>query len=172
MAKPNRANQKAQVELKEKTLRAYLVAHDAVTNLMELIERRSTMAFLAIKDCESDLDQLERQIDAEMAAAITQVDEPTARELLACVKSITDLERIADLVLWVAQRLHGLARPLPSRDRRLLHDMASTVQDMLNQVYEGMLKRDPAISDPVFRADVRINQICHSLFRQHLEAGA
>ncbi len=171
MSKIN-GTQKSQQELKQKALQGYLVARDSVANLIELIERRSTMALFAIKDCERDLDGLERQIDAEIAAAITRVDEKTARELLACVKSITDLERIADLVLGVAERLHSLIRPLPANDKQQLRDMAATVEDMLNHVHEGLLQRDPAKTERVLRADVRINQICHSLFRQHLETGA
>lgn len=60
------------------------------------------MAFLAIRDCEQELDQIERYIDEHMPGAITQVSESKARQLLASLKAITDLERIGDLVLGVA----------------------------------------------------------------------
>ena len=54
------------------------------------------MAFLAIKDCEKELDLIERQIDERLPAAITRVNEARARQLLSSLKSTTDLERIGD----------------------------------------------------------------------------
>ena len=142
--KTTNGNFKARLELQDKTLQGYLVAKDAVSNLIDLIETSSMMALLAIKDCERDLDRLERQIDEEIARAITRVNETTARELLACLKSITDLERIGDLVSWVAIRLRDLPERLSKKDKQHLREMAVTVQDMLNQVHDGLLKRDPA----------------------------
>ena len=38
------------------------------------------MAFLAIKDCEKELDLIERQIDERLPAAITRVNEIRARQ--------------------------------------------------------------------------------------------
>jgi phosphate transport system protein len=168
--KTTNGNSKARLELQDKTLQGYLVAKDAVSNLIDLIETSSMMALLAIKDCERDLDRLERQIDEEIARAITRVNEATARELLACLKSITDLERIGDLVSWVAIRLRDLPERLSKKDKQHLREMAVTVQDMLNQVHDGLLKRDPAVVDSVFHADRRINQVYHSLFRHHFQS--
>ena len=64
------------------------------------------MAFLTVKECERELDQLEREIDEQLPSAITRVGERKARELVACLGFITDLERIGDLVWWIAQRLN------------------------------------------------------------------
>ena len=65
------------------------------------------MAFLAIKDCEKELDLIERQIDERLPAAITRVNEARARQLLSSLKSTTDLERIGDLVMSVAMRVQA-----------------------------------------------------------------
>src|SRR3974390_152190 len=73
-----------------------LIARDAAFNVRDLLTHSSRMAFLAIKDCEKELDQIERQIDERMPAAITRVNESRARQLLSSLKSPTHLERIGD----------------------------------------------------------------------------
>src|SRR5579864_477539 len=91
-------------ELTGLTLKACLIARDATFNLLDFLRKSSRMAFLAIRDCEKELDQIERYIDEHVPRAITHVTEAKARQLLASLKAITDLERIGDLVLGAAQR--------------------------------------------------------------------
>src|SRR5260370_23625119 len=86
-------------------LKACLIARDSVFNLRDFLTSGSRMAFLAIKDCEKELDQIERHIDEELPGAISRVGEAKARQLLACLKFITDLERIGDLAFSAAMQL-------------------------------------------------------------------
>src|ERR1700754_450826 len=81
-------------DLARLSLNACLIARDAASNLPDLLTNSSRMAFLAIKDCEKELDLLERQIDERLPAAITRVNEARARQLLSTLKSTTDLGRI------------------------------------------------------------------------------
>src|SRR2546421_3548215 len=83
----------------EVALRACLIARDAAFNVQDYIATKSQMAFIAVQQCEKELDQIERQIDESMPAAITEVTEPEARELLGCMKFTIDLERVGDL-MW------------------------------------------------------------------------
>jgi len=155
--------------LRAKAAKAFLIAKDSVANLLELLEESSHMAFLAIKDCEKELDRMERQIDEQLPSAITEVTEPEARELLACLKFITDLERIGDLVWWVAQHVQLLQLKLAMRDREQLIGMAAIVHKMLQQVQEGFAQRDFDRARSVLQVDSEIDQIYRSLFRRHLE---
>jgi len=84
----------AEDELSALVVRGCLIARDAVFNVRDFLSDGSRLAFLAIKDCEKELDQIERKIDDQLPEAITRVGEAKARELLACLKFITDLERI------------------------------------------------------------------------------
>jgi len=86
------------------------------------------MAFLAIKDCEKELDLIERQIDERLPAAITKVNEGRARQLLASLKCITDLERIGDLVMSVALRVQSRSAKWPASDTRQLVGMSVTLR--------------------------------------------
>src|SRR6266496_5649219 len=94
-------------DLARLALKACLIARDAAFNVCDLLTHSSRMAFLAIKDCEKELDLIERQIDERLPAAITRVNEARARQLLSSLKSTTDLERIGDLVMSVAMRVQS-----------------------------------------------------------------
>src|SRR5579871_230947 len=96
-----------QSELMRMALKACLIARDAAFNVQDLLTNSSRMAFLAIKDCEKELDVIERQIDEHLPAAITRVSEARARQLLTTLKSTTDLERIGDLVMSVGLRVQA-----------------------------------------------------------------
>ena len=50
-------------DLARLALKACLIARDAAFNVRDLLTNSSRMAFLAIKDCEKELDLIERQID-------------------------------------------------------------------------------------------------------------
>src|SRR5208283_1314768 len=106
-------------------VRGCLIARDAVFNVRDFLAEGSRLAFLAIKDCEKELDQIERKIDEQLPGAITRVGEAKARELLACLKFITDLERIGDLAYSAVMQLQGRREKLPVADSRQLIEMAS-----------------------------------------------
>src|SRR5580765_726423 len=113
-------------DLVELALRACLIARDAAFNVRDLLTNSSRMAFLAIKDCEKELDLMERQIDERLPAAITRVNEVRARQLLASLKCTTNLERIGDLVMSVALRVQARTTKIPRSDVRQLVEMSTT----------------------------------------------
>src|SRR5262249_36398419 len=76
-------------ELTAMVLRACLIARDSVFNVKDFLSSNSRMALLTIKDCEKELDQIERKIDEQLPGAISRVGETKARQLLACLKFIT-----------------------------------------------------------------------------------
>jgi phosphate transport system protein len=136
--------------------------------LSALVVRGCLIAFLAIKDCEKELDQIERKIDEQLPEAITRVGEAKARELLACLKFITDLERIGDLAYSAVMQLQARREKLPAADSRQLIEMASLLREMLEQVHQGFVKRDVSYAQSVLQSDPEVDRLCHSLFHRHL----
>lgn len=157
-------------ELTRMVLRACLIARDAVFNVRDSIATGSRLAFLAIKDCEKELDQIERKIDEQLPGAITRVGEAKARELLACLKFITDLERIGDLAYSAVMQLQSRREKLPAADLRQLVEMASLLCEMLEEVHQGFLTRELAHGQSVLQADAKVDALCHGLFQRHLAA--
>jgi len=155
-------------ELTALVLRACLIARDAVFNVPDAIGNKSRLAFLTIKDCEKELDQIERKIDEQLPGAITRVGEAKARELLACLKFITDLERVGDLAYSAVMQLQPRREKLPPADAHDLVAMATLLCDMLSDVHQGFLTRDLTYAQKVLHADPEVDRICHALFQRHL----
>jgi phosphate transport system protein len=155
-------------ELSAMVLRACGIARDSVFNVRDYLTDGSRMAFLAIKDCEKELDQIERKIDELLPDAITRVGETKARQLLACLKFITDLERIGDLSYSAVMQLQSRREKLPTEDSRQLIEMASLLHGMLEQVYHGFEKRAVSYARTVLQTDPEVDRICHALFQRHL----
>ena len=154
----------------EIALRACLVAKDATFNVRDFMQGSSKMALLAVRDCEKELDRIERQIDDELPKAITQVNEAEARQLLACFRFTIDLERIGDLTWTVAHRLEQLSAPLPREDARDLTEMTVVLEKMLDQVYQGFLHHDLELARSVLHADAEVDTACRAVFKRHLES--
>jgi phosphate uptake regulator len=113
-------------------LRAFLIARDAAFNMRDLLTNSSRMAFLAIKECEQELDIIERYIDERLPAAITRVNEARARQLLTSLKCTTDLERIGDLMMSVAMRVQSRTTKMAASDVKQLVEMSATLREMLD----------------------------------------
>jgi phosphate transport system protein len=155
-------------ELTSEVVRGCLIARDAVFNVKEFLADGSRLAFLAIKDCEKELDQIERKIDEQLPEAITRVGEAQARELLACLKFITDLERIGDLAYSAVMQLQSRREKLPAADSRQLIEMASLLYEMLERIHQGFLNRDVSYAQNVLQSDPNVDRLCHALFHRHL----
>ena len=155
-------------DLARLSLKACLIARDAAFNVRDLLTNSSRMAFLAIKDCEKELDLIERQIDERLPAAITRVNEVRARQLLSTLKSTTDLERIGDLVMSVAMRAQARTSKMAAADVRQLVEMSSVLRDMLDLVHQGFSTLDLECARRVLQMDKEIDRVCHGLFQKHL----
>jgi phosphate transport system protein len=161
--------QTASSQLKDKTARAFLIARDAVANLYEFLEDSSRMAFLTVKECERELDQIEREIDEQLPKAITRVGERKARELVACLRFITDLERVGDLVWWIAQRLNDSRPKLRERDSEALEAMAKLIISMLEDVHKGFVNGTVEPGHAVIARDREIDELRRQVFRSQLQ---
>jgi phosphate transport system protein len=155
-------------DLTRTALKAFLIARDAAFNVRDLLTHSSRMAFLAIKECEQELDIIERYIDERLPAAITRVNEIRARQLLTSLKCTTNLERIGDLMMSVAMRVQSRTAKMAATDVRHLVEMSATLREMLDLVYRGFVALDLECARKVLQMDKDIDRVCHSLFQKHL----
>lgn len=149
-------------------LHACSIASDAAFNVKDFLLGSSPMAFLAVRDCEKELDRIEQQIDEELPSAISQVSEPQAKELLAASRFSSELERIGDLLFGVGKRLQNLRMPLSRADMRHLAAMLEVLQEMLKELRLSFESRELDGASYVLSADREIDRIYKGFLGRHL----
>jgi len=129
------------------------------------------MAFIAVKDCEKELDRAERKVDEQITSAITQVSEAEARELLACLKFTIDLERIGDLIHDIVVRLRSRSDRVPPPDLKDLVQMTVVLEQMLDGIYAAYCARDAESALAILKKDGEIDRLRSSVFLRHVGSG-
>ncbi len=151
------------------TLRGCQVARMAAQALAEGIAARNASLWEDLRMHEEELDSLDRQINEDVTAALARGSGTHARELLACLKFIIELERIGDLLLNVANRLETVASRLQAQDMDDLSRMAGMVASMLGDVEEAFSARNVRKALEVLKADAELDRLRNLIFIRHIE---
>jgi phosphate transport system protein len=157
------------LDLVDVTRQACLIAQDAVSHALNGLINGSTASLQSVRACEEKLDDLDRELDERLANIITQVDPASARELLACMKLMVDLERVGDLIASFAERTAIVRNRLEMDDVEHLTRMACLVENMLSQIGAAFMARDIDQALRVLRADAEIDRIRNLLVVRHTE---
>jgi len=151
------------------TLEAIQLAKSAVAHAIDGLAQKSAAPFQAVNQCEQELDRLDREVDQRVTNAVIRATPDEARQLLACMKFMIDLERIGDLV----SSFGGCARAIGSRiemdDVKDLIHMATVLEQMLAEIHAAFSRRDLDRVIGVLRADSVIDRIRNLIFIRHVE---
>jgi phosphate transport system protein len=159
----------SQSDLVELTRQACGVAKDAVSHALDGLINGSSAALQAVRSCEEKLDDLDRDLDEQLANTITQVAPEHARELLACMKLMVDLERVGDLIASFAERSAIVRNRIEMEDVEQLTRMACLVENMLSQITLAFNSRDLDQAIRVLRTDSEIDRLRNLLVVRHTE---
>ncbi len=135
-----------------------------------LVNRDPDLA-LRVIDADSDIDDLQRQIEEQVIIMIAR-RQPMAddlRQIMACLKIAGDLERIGDLAKNIAKRVVAIAdqnypRPLIVGMQNMLERALSQLKDVLDAYAE----RNPDLALAVWSRDERLDEAYNSVFRELL----
>jgi phosphate transport system protein len=119
-----------------------------------MTERDVTRAERVI-EADRAVNQLELAID-EQCIRVLALQQPAASDLrfiAAALKMVTDLERIGDLAVNMAERVSALTEAPPLRAVEELPGMAAAAQKMLRDVLEAFVNGDPVKAEAVRAAD-------------------
>jgi phosphate transport system protein len=155
--------------LVKRTVEACQLAKEAAGAAAEGIATGSAPLLASLRQREKELDNIDMEIDAGVTAAITQVTEPEARELLACMKIMIGLERIGDLLLSFASSAQAAGGRLDPQDTRDLTHMATVLEKMLTDVGSAFSARDVKRAVDVLRADAEMDRLRNLIFMRHIE---
>ena len=170
MASNQRPSERESTHLWELTQRAYDVAREAAGSIAQGLPQRSPDFVQAVREREEELDSLDREINEGVTTAITHcTSELEARELLACLKLIIELERIGDLMLSFANRARSIFERLEEPDLKDLSTMAVLLEKMLTDAAESFRSRNTDLALAVLRADSEMDRLRNLLFVRHIE---
>ena len=159
----------ANANIMEQTLHAVDVAKRAAGLCAEGLASGAKEALERVRVFEDELDRIDHDVNEAVPLAITQVDAAQARELLACLKFILELERIGDLLLNVLNRAAAIGSRLDPQDAKDLITMASILEKMLSDVHKAFSDRDLQRTLLVLRADSELDRIRNLVFMRHVE---
>ncbi len=150
-------------------MQACALAKESVSHAIDGLINGSALALQAVRNCEEKLDSLDRELDERLATAITQVTPQQARELLACMKLMLDLERIGDLVASFAERSAIVRNRIDMDDVEQLTKMACLVENMLSLMFVAFRARNIDKALQVLRMDSDIDRLRNLLLVRHTE---
>ena len=156
-------------QLHEQTLQACRLARAAAGIVAEGIATGLPSLLDGVREREKELDTLDRVIDQGVTSVITRVSEEHARELLACLKFIIDLERVGDLLLNCSNRAATVGSRIDLQDIRDLTLLASRLEKMLGDVHDAFSQRDLHRAVAVLRSDAELDRLRNLIFLRHLE---
>jgi phosphate transport system protein len=153
----------------ELTIEAFRIVREAAAAAAEAIATGSAKVVENLREHESQLDTLDRDVDDLVTVTVTRVSEDEARELLACMKYVISLERIGDLLLSFGNRVETAGARLEPQDTRDLTLMASRLEQMLGDVEISYRDRNLERAVSVLRSDAELDRLRNLIVLRHLE---
>jgi phosphate transport system protein len=137
--------------------------------LVALTERNSDLANKIIGD-DSLIDDLEKELD-EMCLRIIALRQPAAGDLrfiASTMKLVTDMERIADITVNICERVLELNLEPQLKPYLDLPKMGETVQQMVKDSLDAVVKEDVNQAILVMKRDKEIDKFYQQIFRELL----
>ena len=150
-----------------------LVESSLHTAVQALVERDDRMARRVTED-EHLINRMELDLDARVTRLLA-LNQPVAgdlRFLVMCLKINTDLERMGDLAVSIAERsisLNALREPeghQQSLGQALIDTprMAGLTEDMLHRALDAFVKRDASLAQGVLPSDDEVDEIRNRVY--------
>jgi phosphate transport system protein len=134
-----------------------------------LIERDSALADKVIAQ-DREVNRAEVEID-EMCRRLLALRQPAASDLrfiTTALKIVTDLERMGDLAVNVAERANDLAQSPPSRPFHDLTELADLSGSQLEKALDAFVEKNVEKAEEVIEGDDLLDAIYHRLFNNLL----
>jgi phosphate transport system protein len=134
-----------------------------------LLERRGELCAEVIAN-DKVVDQLEIEID-EFCHSVLGRKQPTAvdlRFLVAVMKINSDLERIGDSAVNIAQSVEQLITQPPLKPYIDLPHLSELVQEMVRKSLDAFVRRDTALASEVCESDDGVDGLYKQIFRELL----
>ena len=138
--------------------------------LMALLDRRADLARIVIEGDEV-VDELENEVE-ESCLDVLALRQPVARDLryvAGILKINSDLERMADLAVNIAERAEVLAEVPPLPFRPDVSRLAALVKRMVRDGLDALQRLDAALAWTTWRADDEADRLYRELIGETIQ---
>jgi len=157
-------------KLKQDLLRmASLVEHAIAGSVKSLVERDTDLAYRVIEG-DHEIDTMEMKID-EQCLRLLALRQPMAvdlRFITSAMKIITDLERMGDQAVNIANRAISLNREPLLKPLIDIPRMARLAQSMVKDSLDAFVNQDPDLALSVCQRDDEVDHLNDQVFRELL----
>jgi phosphate transport system protein len=157
-------------QLKTRLLEMGGIAEDRVRSIVNaLVERNSGVAERVLVG-DGPINQLHIEID-QRCFTLLALHQPMAVDLRAIVSAVkinTDLERVGDLAINIAEAVQRYMRRPPVKELIDIPRMADIAQRMLRDALDAYVRRDTALAQAVLDEDDELDALKTRVFRDLL----
>ena len=146
-----------------------LVETSIRSSTRSLVERDESLA-CSVWDIETRINQMDIEID-EFATRLLALQQPVARDLrflTAAIKINSDLERMGDLAVNIAQRSLSLIRRENVMTLIDIPHMSSIVESMVHKSLDAFVQRDADLAQSVLLSDDEVDEMKDTFYRELL----
>lgn len=158
--------------LKDKLLLMASLVEDHVRQAMAALAARDVASAAGVEHGDRQVNILEMEID-ELCVRILALRQPAASDLrfiAAALKIVTDLERMGDLAVNIAERVTMLARMPHMTPQIDLTRIGAATQRMLKESLDAFVHGDVAKAEEVLAGDPEIDAMYVEIFRALLDS--
>jgi phosphate transport system protein len=146
---------------------ASLVESAIYRGISAVVNKDEALAREVLKN-EARVNQLEIEID-DLAVSLLALQQPMATDLRLIVASLkinTDLERMGDLAVNIAQRAISLVREPVVEPMVDIPHVAALVESMVRKSLDAFVRRDSDLARSVLAADDAVDNLRSSMFHE------
>lgn len=146
------------------------LAEDRVRSAVDALVARNAEAVERVLAGDGPINQLHIEID-ERCFKLLALHQPMAvdlRTIVSAVKINTDLERVGDLAINIAEAARRYMRHAPVKRLIDIPRMATIAQAMLRDALDAYVRRDTALAQAVLNEDDRLDALKTQVFRELL----
>src|SRR6266545_1908099 len=157
-------------QLKTRLLEMGGLAEERVRAAVGSLVNRDAEAVSRVLDGDKPINQLHIEID-NRCFTLLALHQPMAVDLRAIVSAVkinTDLERVGDLAVNIAEAVVRYMRNPPVKELIDIPRMASIAQSMLRDALDAYVRRDTALAQSVLDCDDELDALKTQVFRELL----
>jgi phosphate transport system protein len=159
-------------KLKKRVLTLGALVEEQVRKSVEAASKRDEKLAAEVIAADTEIDRMEVDIEEDClkVLALYQVVAGDLRFIIAILKMNSDLERIGDLAVNIAERAQFLSNLEPDEAPFNLREMAVKAQAMLKKSLDALINRDVALAYRVCAADEEVDNVNRRSYAVLLEA--